>query len=108
MTAILPGAVWRQTDLLLGIVWEGHLSSRFPGDWEVLKGERRQNRPSAKRRSASSCSMYRLAMAAHANFLSKATINLSMQVRATWRRLHGLESHFVQEVLQLGKRKPDR
>ena len=48
--------------------------------------------------------MYQLAMAAHANFLSKATINLSMQVRATWRRLHGLESHFVQEVLQLGKR----
>ena len=52
--------------------------------------------------------MYQLAMAAHANFLSKATINLSMQVRATWRRLHGLESHFVQEVLQLGKGKPDR
>jgi hypothetical protein len=51
---------------------------------------------------------YRLAMAAHANFISRAEINLSMQVRATWRRLHGLESHFLQEGLQFVKRKPDR
>ena len=42
------------------------------------------------------------------NFLSKATINLSLQVRAAWRRLHGLESRFVQETVQLRRRGPDR
>ena len=43
--------------------------------------------------------IYRLAMATHANALSTASINISMQVRATWRRLHGLEAHFLQDAL---------
>lgn len=43
--------------------------------------------------------IYKLAMAARANALSIASINISMQVRATWRRLHGLDAHFLQEAL---------
>jgi hypothetical protein len=43
---------------------------------------------------------YKLAMAAHGNFLSRASINASMQVRAAWRRLHGLEARFVQEFIK--------
>ena len=107
MTAILPGAVWRQTDLLLGIVGK---DTFHPISWRLGSPEGRRAAEQALGEEAfrKLLQMYRLAMAAHANFLSKATINLSMQVRATWRRLHGLESHFVQEVLQLGKRKPDR
>jgi hypothetical protein len=42
---------------------------------------------------------YKLAMATHANALSTASINISMQVRATWRRLHGLDAHFIQQAL---------
>ena len=42
---------------------------------------------------------YKLAMATHANALSTASINVSMQVRATWRRLHGLNAHFLQDAL---------
>jgi len=42
---------------------------------------------------------YKLAMATRANALSTASINISMQVRAAWRRLHGLDAHFLQEAL---------
>ena len=52
--------------------------------------------------------IYKLALVSHGNFLSKATINLSLQVRAAWRRLHGFESRFVQETVQLRRRKPDQ
>ncbi len=43
--------------------------------------------------------VYKLAMATRANALSTASININMQVRATWRRLHGLEVHFLQQAL---------
>lgn len=43
--------------------------------------------------------IYKLAMATRANALSTASINISMQVRAAWRRLHGLDAHFLQEAL---------
>ena len=42
---------------------------------------------------------YKLAMATRANALSTASINISMQVRAAWRRLHGLDVHFLQDAL---------
>ena len=42
---------------------------------------------------------YKLAMATRANALSTASIDISMQVRAAWRRLHGLDAHFLQEAL---------
>ncbi len=42
---------------------------------------------------------YKLAMATRANALSTASINISMQVRAAWRRLHGLDVHFLQDDL---------
>lgn len=43
--------------------------------------------------------IYKIAMATRANALSTASINISMQVRATWRRLHGLDAHFLQDAL---------
>jgi len=43
--------------------------------------------------------IYKLAMATRANALSTASINISMQVRAAWRRLHGLDAHFLQDAL---------
>lgn len=42
---------------------------------------------------------YKLVMATRANALSTASINISMQVRAAWRRLHGLDAHFLQDAL---------
>jgi hypothetical protein len=43
--------------------------------------------------------IYELAMATRRNAMSTASINISMQVRATWRRLHGLDAHFLQNAL---------
>ena len=43
---------------------------------------------------------YKLAIATRANALSTASLNISMQVRAAWRRLHGLDAHFLQEPLR--------
>ena len=43
--------------------------------------------------------IYKLAIATRANALSTASINISMQVRAAWRRLHGLDAHFLQDAL---------
>jgi hypothetical protein len=106
-TLLLPEPVRGQTNLLLGVV----AKDTFAGiSWQVASPPGRKLAESilGPDKSSDVMRMYRLAIAAHDNFLSKATINLSMQVRATWRRLHGLESHFVQEVLQLGTRKPDR
>jgi len=42
---------------------------------------------------------YKLAIATRANALSTASINISMQIRATWRRLHGLDAHFIQQAM---------
>jgi hypothetical protein len=50
---------------------------------------------------------YQLAMAAHGNFLSKATINASMQVRMASHRLQGRKAHFVQEMIKPGRGKAD-
>lgn len=44
--------------------------------------------------------LYRFAIATRANALSTASINISMQVRAAWRRLHGLDAHFLQDALR--------
>ncbi|MFD1883397.1 hypothetical protein [Paracoccus pacificus] len=44
--------------------------------------------------------IYKLAIATRANALSTASINISMQVRAAWRRLHGLDAHFLQDALR--------
>jgi hypothetical protein len=106
-TLLLPEPVRGQTDLLLGIV----VKDTFAGiSWQMAspRGRKRAESILGPDKSSDLMHTYRLAIAAHANFLSKATINLSLQVRATWRRLHGLESHFVQEILQLGKGKSDR
>ena len=43
--------------------------------------------------------IYKLAIATRANALSTASINISMQVRAAWRRLHGLDAHFLQDAM---------
>ena len=102
MTATRPDAAPEQTERLLGIVGENtfHLLPWTLGNREWRKTAQRKHGEEALDKAFQ---RYRWAMAARANFLSMATINISMQVRATWRRLHGIESRFVQEVFQIGK-----
>lgn len=47
--------------------------------------------------------LYRVAMTAEGNFLSKSTINGSMQIRMASLRLHGRKGYFVQDLLQSRK-----
>ncbi len=41
---------------------------------------------------------HKTVMAAHNNFVSKTSVNISMQVRAAWRRLYGMESKFLKDA----------
>ncbi len=106
-TDMLPGAATGQTSLLLGMV----AKDTFAGtSWELAtpRGRKVVRQALGDDGARKAMLTYRLAMASHGSFLSKATINLSLQVRAAWRRLHGLEGHFVQETIPLGRRQPDR
>jgi hypothetical protein len=106
-TDVLPGAAAGQTSLLLGMV----AKDTFAGiSWELAtpRGRKVVRQALGEDGARKAILTYKLAMASHGSFLSKATINLSLQVRAAWRRLHGLKSHFVQETIPLGRRQPDQ
>jgi hypothetical protein len=100
ITLTLPEGAWQRTDLLLGMLE----NDTFIGiSWELAtpRGRRVARQSVGEEKAQQLARLYKLALASHDNFLSKATINLSLQVRAAWRRLHGLKSHFVQEAVQL-------
>lgn len=98
-TAILPDAAWEQTDLILG--WATSKDSFQLLPWQLSNPAGRHNlgKIVGDEKVAILTQYYKLAMATRANALSTASINISMQVRATWRRLHGLNAYFLQEAL---------
>lgn len=104
-TLVLPGWTSTRKDLLLGVL---ETDSFIGISWELGTPRRRKAARDAlgEEKAQKLIQLYKLALASHGNFLSKATINLSLQIRAAWRRLHGLESRFVQETVQLRGRTP--
>jgi hypothetical protein len=99
-TDMLPGWNSNRSDLLLGVL-EG---DSFTGiSWELAtpRGRKLARETLGDEKARQLELLYKLALASHGNFLSKASINLSLQVRAAWRRLHGMESRFVQETVRL-------
>lgn len=98
-TAILPDAAWEQTDLILGWATSKDTFQMLP--WQLSNAPGRHNLAKivGEEKVTVLTQYYKLAIAARANALSTASINISMQVRATWRRLHGLDAHFLQEAL---------
>jgi hypothetical protein len=105
-TGIVPGTARGQRTLLLGIVSR----DRFSGiSWEIATQRGRQIAMETLGDAGAQkvTGLYKVAMASHQNFLSRATINPGMHVRAAWRRLHGLDSRFVQQAVQIGKEEPD-
>lgn len=106
-TLSLPGWKSGRTELLQGVL----NADTFIGiSWELetRRGRKVARETLGEERAHQLRQLYQLAIVSHGNFLSKATINLSLQVRAAWCRLHGLESRFVQETVQLRRRRPDR
>lgn len=106
ITAILPDAPLGQTDLLLGMVKKDGF---MPIPWAFGTPQGRATMKTALGADGYQImeKLYRVAMAAHGNFLSKATINASMQVRMASHRLQGRKAHFVHELIQPGKGEAD-
>ncbi len=96
---LVPLAGYPVPDILLGMVAKDDFQ---PMSSAVLsaKGRAMAREKFGEEKSARIVRAHKLAMATHGNFLSQATINIGMQVRAAWRRLHGLEAHFVQDIIQ--------
>ena len=99
MTTMLPGAVFGQTSLILGWV-----TSR--GTFEILPW--RLGNPEGRRRIARNLPpeefdrvmrLYRFANACRDHALSITSVNITLPVRAAWRRLRGLEARFVQDEI---------
>jgi hypothetical protein len=106
VTAILPDAPIGQTNLLLGMVKKDGF---MPIPWAFGTPQGRATMKAALGADGYHTmeKLYRVAMASHNNFLSKATINASMQVRMASHRLQGRKAHFVQELIQPGKGETD-
>lgn len=105
-TAILPDTTVGQTNLLLGMVKKDGF---MPIPWALgaAKGRAAMKTALGPDGYQSMEKLFRVAMAAHGNFLSKATINASMQIRMASHRLHGRKAHFIQELIQPGKEETD-
>jgi hypothetical protein len=102
----LPGWTPNRAELLLGVL----AGDTFTGtSWEMAtpRGRKLAREAMGEEKARQLERVYKLALVSHGNFRSKATINLSLQVRAAWRRLHGFESRFVQETVP-SRRKPTR
>jgi hypothetical protein len=99
-SALLPDVKFGQTDLLLGFVASKDSFQMLPWSLGSKAGRTQVERLVGSDKADTAMLAYKIALAAHGNFLSKATINVSMQVRAAWRRLHGLEARFVQDIVQ--------
>jgi hypothetical protein len=103
-TDMLPGWNSKRPDLLLGVL-EGDTFTGISWELATPRGRKLARETLGDEKARQLELLYKLALASHGNFLSKATINLSLQVRAAWRRLHGMESRFVQETVRLRRRK---
>ena len=103
----LPGWTPGRTELLLGVLEEDAFTA-IPWQVATPRGRRLARETLGEDKDRQVTQFYKLALASHGNFLSKATLNLSLQVRAAWRRLHGLEGRFVQEAVRLRRRQPER
>jgi hypothetical protein len=106
-TDMLPGWTSRRSDLLLGVL-DGDTFTGISWELATPRGRKVARETLGEDKARQLELLYKLALVSHGNFLSKASINLSLQARAAWRRLHGMESRFVQETVQLRRRKPDR
>lgn len=96
----LPKEAPAQQDKLLGFVKPSEGFQLIPWSVGQKRGFAEIEKASGKAVAEKALQIYKLAMAAHANCLSKTSMNASLQVRAAWRRLNGFEAHFVEAVLQ--------
>ena len=89
----------RETDLLLGRATSKDTFQMLPWLLGSPEGRAKLATITSPAQITTAERTYKLAIATRANALSTASINISMQIRATWRRLHGLDAHFIQQAM---------
>ena len=99
VAALFLDAPPRETNLILGYVTSKDTFQMLPWLLGSPEGRAKLAAITSPAQTTTAERAYKLAMATRANALSTASINISMQVRASWRRLHGLDAHFLQEAL---------
>jgi hypothetical protein len=99
-TALLPDVTFGQTDLTIGFATSKDTFQMLPWSLGTKPGRAQVQKLMGDAAMKPILLTYKLAMAAHGNFLSRASINASMQVRAAWRRLHRLEARFIQDFIK--------
>ena len=104
-TDMLPGWNSKPSDLLLGVL-EGDTFTGISWELATPRGRKLASETLGEEKAQQLELLYKLALVSHGNFLSKASIDLSLQVRAAWRRLHGMESRFAQETIRLRREAP--
>lgn len=98
-TVILPDVELNQTILTLGWLKSKDAFQMLPWSLGHPRGRARLSMTLSPDQVLNAERYYKLAMAAHANALSTASINISMQIRAAWLRLRGREARFIEQTL---------
>jgi hypothetical protein len=99
VAALFPDAPPRETNLILGYATSKDTFKMLPWLLGSPEGRAKLAAITSSAQITTAERGYKLAMATRSNALSTASINISMQVRATWCRLHGLDAHFLQDAL---------
>ena len=89
-----------KADLIIGYATSKDTFQMLPWLAGSPQGLAKLSKASSPAQATAAERIYKLAIATRANALSTASINISMQVRAAWRRLHGLDAHFLQDALR--------
>lgn len=97
---IFPDAPPGKSDLIIGYATSKDTFQMLPWLAGSPQGLAKLSKASSPAQATAAERIYKLAIATRANALSSASINISMQVRAAWRRLHGLDAHFLQDALR--------
>lgn len=97
---IFPDAPPGKSDLIIGYATSKDTFQMLPWLAGSAQGLAKLSKATSPAQATAAERIYKLAIATRANALSTASINISMQVRAVWRRLHGLDAHFMQEALR--------
>lgn len=97
---IFPDAPPGKSDLIIGYATSKDTFQMLPWLAGSPQGLAKLSKATSPAQATAAERIYRLAIATRANALSTASINISMQVRAAWRRLHGLDAHFLQDALR--------
>ena len=99
VSMFFPDIAAGETNLILGWATSKDTFQMLPWSLGHAEGRAQLAKIISPDQTATAERFYKFAMLAHENARSTASINISMHIRAAWRRLHGLDAHFLQDAL---------